>query len=79
MTLCIREARTVCSQVGDVNPIVYKDWYGWASDGLCDYRAALFPVDVNVQRWKVAFFFFRCELNIRVKSVHVVQKLVGFS
>lgn len=43
------------------------------------YRATQFPVDVNVQRWKVAFFFFHCELNIRVKSVQVVQKLVGFS
>jgi len=36
-------------------------------------RAVQFPVDVNIQKWKEAFFF-HCELNICLKSIQVLQK-----
>jgi hypothetical protein len=36
------------------------------------WRAIQFPIDVNIQKWKVAFFF-QCELNICVKFIEVFQ------
>ena len=34
-------------QGGDVNPGVDKDWYGWASDRLCDLESC--PVSSRCQ------------------------------
>jgi hypothetical protein len=51
------------------------------SDHLIDsvtWGTLLFLVDVIVQEWKVAFFFFHCELNICVESIDVVQKFCQF-
>jgi hypothetical protein len=36
-----------------------------------------FSVDVNVQEWKVAFFF-RCKLYLVVESIEVVQNASYF-
>jgi len=58
-----------------VNPGVDTDCYGWASNKTQNYRTIRYPVDENIQKWKVAFFFlFHCELNIHVISTEVVQK-----
>jgi hypothetical protein len=65
-------------QVGDVNFGVDRDWCGWDSDRLCDIGGRPFSVDLNVQEWKVAFFFFHCELYLVVESIEVVQKFCQF-
>jgi len=40
--------------------------------------AVCLSVDVNVQEWKLAFFFFHCKLYLVVESIEVVQKLSVF-
>jgi hypothetical protein len=62
-------------QGGDVNPGVDEDWYARASERLCDLGIYLVSCNVNIQKWKVAFFFFfQHETNILVKSNEVIQK-----
>jgi hypothetical protein len=64
-------------QGGDVNAGKDYHWYRWASDKTQTYKTIWFPVvDVNIKKWKVdLFFLFHCELNIRVISTEMAQKL----
>jgi hypothetical protein len=58
LAVWIREARTICLQGGDVNPGVGKDWYGWASNRLCDPESH--PVSCRCQYPKMegGLFYF---------------------
>ena len=57
------------------------DCYGRNSSILCALGSLSFFVYVNVQEWKVVFFFFffHCKLYLVVESIEVVQKFFQFS
>ena len=48
LALCIRESRTDCLQGSDVNPIVGKYWYAWASIRTCNTQTCML---VTTCRW----------------------------
>ena len=53
---------SACWVHGDGNFGIGRGWYGWVSYILCVRGSLQFPVNVNIQKWEVSFFF--CDVTI---------------